>query len=493
VMAPATEEKKKKKKVDSKVMAPATEKKKKKKVDSKVIKKGYIDNDDDEFEIDQLAFLAPMLSSVNFQPENALYPWADSNSGPKIFNQEKFRHWLTPPNKTNWHFKQNSSSKTTYHSGDSLYEIALDFCTNFGATAPVQKVAMATASAEFKHKSSNKTMTSFARATSREVVTSINMPKALNTEQDRKSIRDLLLDEVKKDVDAISNLEDARDFVERYGPVIFSTADFGGAICATTNSSMNESTSATSMKTALIAEMRMADVSVNASAGSTQKTSSANHTFTYDMVSWGGDTTLVGNGEINEWRESLKLKSDYPLSLVDQSFASIEVLAEWRSDQESLLENAVSDFITAIDSKLYGMVVERPIAKDDKKGLLEKNGKKMEFLVDKRNTEKAGSEYMFNRMHGRLYSNGVRACNLNIQLLNDFNTEIERVDQPSTALKSWAELTRRKQIKSQKAKNWGVLGHDSTSWNYIFEIMEEHWKLVITDITRITERQAKKK
>ena len=339
---------------------------------------------------------------------------------------------------------------------------------------------MATASAEFKHKKTNKTMTSFARFTTRKVVASINMPDGLNTKHGRTCIRVLLLDEVKKDVDAISNSDEADDFVKRYGPVIFSTADFGGAICATTNSSMNKSTTATSMKLELGAEMKYVDLSANASVGLGRNTSSTNHSFTYDVESWGGDTALVEKGEIHNWRESLKLeKSEYPISLVDQSFASIEVLAEWESEQENFLKDAASTVIDDIVYKLSGMVVKHPIAKDKKKSMLKMNNDKMEWLVDRRNREQAGQDYIF-RM-GKLYSNGVRACNLNIKLLNDFDKEIKRVDQASTALKSWAELTRCKNITSRKDKNWGVLGHDSMSWNYIFREMEEHWTRVITE------------
>ena len=108
----------------------------------------------------------------------------------------------------------------------------------------MQKVAMVTASAEFSHDETKTKMTSFALTTRKKVVVSIKMPDALNTEHDRRFIRNLLLPGVKKDVDAISNLADAKDFVKRYGPVIFSTADFGGAMSGTTNSSMNKSTTA---------------------------------------------------------------------------------------------------------------------------------------------------------------------------------------------------------------------------------------------------------
>ena len=151
----------------------------------------------------------------------------------------------------------------------------------------MQKVAMVTASAEFSHDETKTKMTSFALTTRKKVVVSIKMPDALNTEHDRRFIRNLLLPGVKKDVDAISNLADAKDFVKRYGPVIFSTADFGGAMSGTTDSSMNKSTTSTSMKVALAAEMKIADLSANASTGVGQTTSSTDNSFTYDMHAWG--------------------------------------------------------------------------------------------------------------------------------------------------------------------------------------------------------------
>jgi hypothetical protein len=421
--------------------------------------------------------MAPMLNSVKFQSGNALYPWTDTNSGPKIFSQEKVQKWLNSPSE-NWSVRPNLSTKVIGSSGDSLYDVAGSFCSNFGGSAPVQKVAMVTASAEFSHETTNKTMTSFARVTRKKIVVSIKMPDALNTEHDRIFIRNLLLPGVKKDVDAISNHAEAKDFVKRYGPVIFSTADFGGAMSGTTNSSMNKSTTATSMKLALATEMQMANLSANASTGLGQTTSSTDNSFTYDLRAWGGNVTLLSKGETTNWLESLKLeKSKYPISVVDQSFASIEVLAEWKSEQDSFLAAAVTSIISEIDMELSEMVVKNSIKKEIKKSMLKMNNSKMEWLLERRNTEQAGKDNMF--FTGRLYVNGVDACNLHIKLLKDFDKEINRVDQAGTALKSWAERTRRREITSQKDRYWGVLGHDSTNWNRIFDVMETHWNLII--------------
>jgi hypothetical protein len=192
----------------------------------------------------------------------------------------------------------------------------------------------------------------------------------------------------------------------------------------------------------------------------------------------GGNVTLLSKGETTNWLESLKLeKSKYPISVVDQSFASIEVLAEWKSEQDSFLAAAVTSIISEIDMELSEMVVKNSIKKEIKKSMLKMNNSKMEWLLERRNTEQAGKDNMF--FTGRLYVNGVDACNLHIKLLKDFDKEINRVDQAGTALKSWAERTRRREITSQKDRYWGVLGHDSTNWNRIFDVMETHWNLII--------------
>ena len=192
----------------------------------------------------------------------------------------------------------------------------------------------------------------------------------------------------------------------------------------------------------------------------------------------GGNVNLLSKGGTTNWLESLKLeKSKYPISLVDQSFASIKVLAEWKSEQDSLLAPAVTPFIEAIDRKLSLMVVITSIKEGDKKSMLKMNDAKKEWLVERRNAERAGKDSIFST--GTVYSNGVRACNFHIELLKDFDKQIKRVDQSGSALKKWAVETRRNQITSEKAKTWGIGGYDATNWNRIFEFMETHWNHII--------------
>ena len=205
----------------------------------------------------------------------------------------------------------------------------------------------------------------------------------------------------------------------------------------------------------------------------------------------GGNVNLLSKGGTTNWLESLKLeKSKYPISLVDQSFASIKVLAEWKSEQDSLLAPAVTPFIEAIDRKLSLMVVITSIKEGDKKSMLKMNDAKKEWLVERRNAERAGKDSIFST--GTVYSNGVRACNFHIELLKDFDKQIKRVDQSGTALKSWAVETRRREITSQKAMPWGIGGYDAISWNRIFEVMKTHWNLIIRSYS-FEPRKAKKK
>jgi len=389
----------------------------------------------------QYPFMAPIECSV--KPVNAeLFPFDDRHSGPRIFDTRKLRELIKDPEMLN--FRYDSVFKSKSSSGSSLYEVATELSASLEGSGPIKKVAMVTVEAEFDHKITNSTLTSFSKCNKKIGRGRYKGPQANGNEREREMIRKLLLPAVKSEVDNIKSRGEATDFVRRYGPAIINTAQFGGAINVYTKTSMNEKKSSMSMALSLSVEVEEANLNAEGGVSFGTKKSKVDKSFTYNMSAYGGDISLLldnnDSNKVKSWVDSMSPENSiHPMAIIDMSFVSISVLAEWGSEAEYFLETASGVEISLMEERLRKMFVQKPINEDTRKAILKKNDDRKEWMLAKRNEYKGNMDgwwrtYPFNIK----FENGIRACNECLELLDDFNALVKRSDRSGKTTQAWA-------------------------------------------------------
>jgi len=428
-------------------------------------------------------FMAPIECSVQPVSNEKLFPFSDRHSGPRIFDTKKLRELIGDPDRLN--FRYDSFFRNKSSSGSSLYEAATEFSAQLEGSGPIKNIAMVTIEAEFDHKITNSTLTSFAKVDKKIGRGRYNGPNAIGNQSGRDMIRKLLLPAVKSEVDNIKSRAEAQDFVRRYGPAIVGTAQFGGAISVYTKSSMNKKENSTSMAASLSAEVDEKKLNAGGGLSFGRKTSTEDNSFSYEMSAYGGNTNLLldvnDSNVMKRWADSMSPDDDrFPMSIIDMSFNSISVLAEWGSTAEHLLEWASAIEISLMDERLRKMFVEKPINVNVRKNILYHNDNRKEMLIT-RKVEYQGKvdRWWETAIGARKWRNGIWACNECFRLLDEFNALVKRPDRSGESIEAWATEKLKFRIRTEFPKNWGNAGDDARQWNSTWKSVEIHWEWLI--------------
>lgn len=421
------------------------------------------------------SFMAPITRSVRLQANAKVLPFDSRHSGPKIFDERKIRELVEDDD--SWDFRPDRFYHTKTITGSSLYDVAKDFAFQMGGGGFIQNAILASAQADFNHSLDQTEITSFAKVIMKMGAASFKVPDALGNERGRKLLRRLMMPAVIKDVDAVTTPEEAENFVSRYGAVIFRSARFGGGISGTTKSSMNTKTNATEMGVFLSGEMKVENIAKGDLAVG-HVTSSTDKSFSFDLDIWGGNINYLLEGSYEKWYESLQIDDTlHPISLVDFTFQSVQVLAKFNSEAAQLLEEAARKEIAKFDQDLRNMVIEKPIDETLENVLLNKIDDKIVDLGQKRNEYRRLKDRWWNT-YDKGFENAMWACKNNIDNLKKFQEEIKRNDQSSESLKEWAKAYLEEHIASGQ-RNWGAGGNDSRIWNRTYQECVRHWNEVI--------------
>lgn len=112
-------------------------------------------------------------------------------------------------------------------------------------------------------------------------------------------IRQLLLPDVKSEVDNIRSSDDAQNFVRRYGPAIMYHwycpvwRRYTNTISVYTKTSTNNKEDATSMTLSLSAEVEVTNLNAAGGVSFGTRKSTEDNSFQYTMSAYGGNKILV--------------------------------------------------------------------------------------------------------------------------------------------------------------------------------------------------------
>lgn len=277
-----------------------------------------------------------------------LFP-ISSHQKEQLFDSDKIKTFLSKGGKITYEnfayskkIEGESFEKTVQSFGESL---SLSGIGSYGLATFSGSV-----SAEFNSSSTETRQMKFAQIRKIAQYARISLPSPLL----RDDLRSLLADNVKKVIDSIQNLSDAREFVNYFGPFYISTANLGALLTISSTEISTDSNKNSDLSTELTAELSFMGASGNTSAsfkmGFNQST--RNSSLNYSLAALGGDPSLILAGAEQDWIKSSKSN----MSCVDVSLSTIENLAIKNSSAESNLKLATEEYFKSCDAELQKIV-----------------------------------------------------------------------------------------------------------------------------------------
>jgi len=267
------------------------------------------------------------------KPTNkALFP-ISSHYAEVLFDNKKLKEFFIENGRTI--FETYAYSKQI--SGETFQEAVQNYGGSFSVGGSGNYCAASfsgSVSSEFNMQSTETNQMKFSQIRKMAQYAKLILPKSLQ----RESLRKLLCQDALDTIDSVTNLNEAKDVIDCFGPFYLESIILGALLTISSKEIATETNSSQNLSASLSAEVSYMTASVNTNSSFSMGVNTGKKltNLTYTIAALGGNPSLILTGDENAWIKS----ACTDLACIDANFGPLYNLAKKNSDSEKFIKEA---------------------------------------------------------------------------------------------------------------------------------------------------------